>query len=291
MGDLMVSRAHIEAGLALYDPDKHPALAYVYGGHDARVCAHAWDALNLWKLGFPKRALEANEAGLQWASRLSQPHSTAVALVYGSLLRRLRREEQAARELADSCVALSGEHGFPQWLGMGRIYRGSALAALGQIEEGLAEIREGLGAYRATGAGAERPTFFTLLAEAHWRQGAWQDGCATISEALDIIAENGERAYEAELHRIRGELVLVRSPADQGEAEACFRRALEIARSQRARSWELRAAMSLARLWQRQGMREKAHGLLGEAYGWFAEGFDTADLIDARALLEELMSA
>lgn len=290
MGDLMASRAHIEAGHALYDPDKHPALAFVYGGHDARVCAHAWDALNLWKLGYLRRALEASEAGLRWATKLSQPHSTAVALVYGSLLRRLRREEEAAREVADACIALSGEHGFPQWLGMARIYGGSALAALGRVEEGLAEIREGLGAYLATGAGAERPTFFTLLAEVHWRRGAWQDGLAAISEALDIIADNGECAYEAELHRIRGELLLGRSPREQGEAEASFHRAREIARSQSARAWELRAATSLARLWQRQGKHEGALSLLSEVYAWFTEGFDTADLKEAKVLLDDLSS-
>ena len=213
-----------------------------------------------------------------------------MALVYGSLLRRLRREEQAAREVADSCVALSAEHRFPQWLGMARIYGGSTLAALGKMDEGLAEIREGLSAYRATGAGAERPTFLALLAEVYWRRGAWQDGHAAVSEALDIIAENGECAYEAELHRIRGELVLGRSPADQGEAEASFQRAREIARSQSARSWELRAATSLARLWRRQGKREEARGLLGEAHAWFTEGFDTADLKEAKALLDELSS-
>lgn len=290
LGDLATSRAHIEAGQALYDPDKHPALAFVYGGHDARVCAHTWDALNLWTLGFPGRALEASEAGLCLATQLSQAHSTAMALVYGSLLRRLRREEQAAWDVADACIALSGEHGFPQWLGLARVHRGSALAALGRVEEGLAEIREGLTTYRATGAGAERPRLLTLLAEVHWRHGAWQDGLTAISEALDIVAENGERVYEAELHRIRGELLLGRSAADQGEAEASFHRAREIARSQGARSWELRAGTSLARLWQRRGKREEARGLLGEVYAWFTEGFDTADLKEAKALLDELSS-
>ncbi|MBI2467200.1 MAG: AAA family ATPase [Candidatus Rokubacteria bacterium] len=291
MGDPAASRAHIEAGQALYDPERHPALAFVYGGHDARVCAHTWDALNLWKLGYPTRALKASQAGLRWTTQLSQPHSTAVTLVYGSLLKHLRREEQAAREVADACIALAREQGFPQWLSMAQIYGGSALAALGRMEEGLAEIREGLAAYRATGAGAERPTFLTLLAEVHWRRGAWQDGLVAVSEGLDIIAENGECAFEAELHRIRGELLLGRSPADQGEVEASFQRARGIARSQSARSWELRAATSLARLWQRQGKREDARGLLGEVYAWFTEGFDTADLKETKALLDELSSA
>lgn len=290
MGDLAASHAHNEAGQALYDPDRHPALAFVYGGHDALVCAHAWDALNLWKLGYPRRALEASGAGLCLVTQLSQPHSTAVALVYSSLLRRLRREERAAREVADDCIALAKEHGFPQWLGMARIYGGSALAALGRVEEGLAEMREGLAAYRATGAGVERPTFFALLAEAHWRRGAWQDGLAAISEALAIIAESGECAYQAELYRIQGELLLDSSPANQGEAEASFQRAREIARNQRARSWELRAATSLARLWQRQGKCEEAREALDEVYTWFTEGFDTADLKEAKALLDEMPS-
>jgi predicted ATPase len=213
-----------------------------------------------------------------------------VALVYGSLLRHLRREEEAAREMADACVSLSSEHGFRQWLAMARIYRGSALAALGRAEEGLSEIREGLAVYGATGAGAERPTFLTLLAEAQWRRGAWQDGLAAIAEALDIIAENGECAYEAELYRIRGELLLGGSAPDQSGAEAAFRHAREIGRRQNARSWELRAATSLAQLWQRQGKRQEARGLLGEAHTWFTEGFDTTDLKEAKALLGELSS-
>ena len=291
MGNLAESRTHSGAGQPLYDPDKHPALAFVYGGHDARVCSHSWDALTLWKLGYPKRALEASEASLRLASHLTQPHSTAVALVYGSLLRHLRRDEPAAREAADACIALAREHDFPQWLGMARIYRGSALAALDAVEEGLTEMLEGLAAYLATGAGAERPTFFTLLAEVHWRRGAWQDGLDVISDALYIIAENGECAYEAELHRIRGELLLGCSPAGQGDAEASFHHAREIARSQKARSWELRATTSLARLWQRQGRRDEARGVLSEVYGWFTEGFDTADLEEANALLDELSSA
>jgi predicted ATPase len=290
MGDLAASRAHSDAGQALYDQDKHPALAFVYGGHDARVCAHSWDALTLWMLGYPDRALMASEAGLSLATQLSQPHSAAVALVYGSLLRRLRREEPAAGEAADACMALSKEHGFPQWLGMARIYGGSALAARGGVEEGLAEIREGFAAYLATGAGAERPTFLTLLAEVHWRRGAWEDGLAAISEALHIIAENGEGAYLAELHRLRGELLLGPLPAGQDEAEAAFRHAREIARSQSARSWELRATTSLARLWQQQGKRQEARALLGEVYAWFTEGFETADLQEAKAVLEELAS-
>ena len=184
-------------------------------------------------------------------------------------------------------MALSTEQGFPYWLAVGTIWRGWALAVQGQAEEGIAQIRQGLTAFRATGSEFLRPYFLTLLAEAYAQRGQAEEGLAVVSEALETVATTGERFYEAELHRLQGELSL-QVPTPPAEAEACLQQALAVARRQQAKSLELRAAMSLARLWQRQGKRDAARALLAPIYGWFTEGFDTADLQEARGLLDAL---
>jgi len=183
-------------------------------------------------------------------------------------------------------MALSTEQGFPYWLAIGTMVRGWALALQGQAEDGIAQIRQGLTAWQATGAEFVRPYFLTLLAEAYAQRGQAEEGLAVVSEALETVATTGERFYEAELHRLQGELSL-QLPTPLAEAEACLQQALAVARRQQAKSLELRAAMSLSRLWQRQGKRAEAHQLLAEVYGWFTEGFDTADLQEAKALLAE----
>jgi predicted ATPase len=153
---------------------------------------------------------------------------------------------------------------------------------------GLAQMRQGMAAYLATGSGVFQPYYLAFLAEAHGKVGQAGEGLTMLAEALAAVHKTGERFYEAELYRLKGELLLARSAGDYTEAEACFRQALDIARQQQAKSLELRAAMSLSRLWQRQGKHDEAHQLLSELYGWFTEGFDTADLQEAKALLEEL---
>ena len=170
----------------------------------------------------------------------------------------------------------------------GAILLGWALAAQGQRAEGIAQVRHGLDAFRATGAELARPYYLALLAEASGQVGQAGEGLPLLAEALAVVHKNGERWWEAELHRLKGELLLILSPENQVDAEACFRQALDIARRQQAKSLELRAAMSLSRLWQRQDKRDEAHRLLAEIYGWFTEGFDTADLQEAMALLEAL---
>jgi predicted ATPase len=173
-------------------------------------------------------------------------------------------------------------------LTLGTIYRGWALAAQGQGEAGLAQMRQGLTAYEATGAELERPYSLTLLAEACGHVGQTAEGLHLLAEALGLVDKRGDRWCEAELYRLKGHLLLDLSPQPQTEAEACFHQALDIARRQQAKSWELRAAMSLSRLWQHQGKRAEAHTLLAPIYDWFTEGFDTADLLEAKTLLEAL---
>jgi len=186
---------------------------------------------------------------------------------------------------------------------MGMIHRGWALAVQGQRAEGLAQMRRGLADSRATGAEAELTYYLAFLAEAHGRAGQVEEGLSLLADALAQVGKSGERVHEAELYRLKGELSLQSrvlgpesenpntqhpTPSTQAEAEACFHKAIEVARKQQAKSLELRAVMSLSRLWQSQGKREEARQLLAELYGWFTEGFDTVDLKEAKALLEEL---
>jgi len=166
--------------------------------------------------------------------------------------------------------------------------RGWALAYQGQAQEGSEQITQGLSAFRATGAEQLRPYCLSLLAEMHGIRGEPEEGLALLTEALTLVDKTGERWYEAELHRLKGEFLLQQSSDNHAEAESCFHYALEVARTQQAKSFELRTATSLARLWQQQGKRQEAHDLLAPVYNWFTEGFDTADLQDAKALLDEL---
>jgi predicted ATPase len=193
------------------------------------------------------------------------------------------------RALADAVITLATEQGFPQWLAAGTVFQGWALAAQGQAEAGIAQLRQGLAAWRATGAEIGRPRWLTLLAEAYGRVGQPEAGRTVLAEALALVEQTGQRIYEAELHRLQGELMVLHAGAEgSAEAEPCFQRALDVARHQEAKALELRAVRSLSRFWQHQGKRAEAYELLAPVYSWFSEGFDTADLQEAKALLEEL---
>jgi predicted ATPase len=195
---------------------------------------------------------------------------------------------RATQERAEATISLTKEQGFPYWMVFSSILRGWALAHQGQTKEGIEQIHQGLRAYRATGAVLCQPYFLALLAEAHGIMGQPEAGLMVLTEALTLTDITGERWSEPELYRLKGELLLQQSSDNQAEAESCFRHALDLARNQQAKSLELRAATSLARLWQQQGKRAEARQVLAEVYEWFTEGFDTADLKDAKALLDEL---
>jgi predicted ATPase len=201
------------------------------------------------------------------------------------------RDGYKVQELAESAITLATEHDFPFWVANATIRRGGALVMQGQSTEGLKQIQEGQEARRATGSEPKRPSSTVFLAEAHWQAGQVEDGLRVLIETVAMIKQTREGFYEPELYRLKGELLLSQSLGNPSEAESCFHQALEVSRSQQAKSLELRAATSLAKLWQSQGKREEARALLSEIYGWFTEGFDTADLIDARAMLDELSSA
>jgi len=185
-------------------------------------------------------------------------------------------------------LTVATEHQVALVLAVGPIMRGRALAMQGQGAEGLTQLRHGLDAYRATGAAFQRPHFLSMLAEVYGSLGQPEAGLAALSEALTLVETTGERYYAAELHRLQGELLQQHAASEVSHAEACFQQSLAIARRQQAKSLELRAAISLSRLWQQQGKRDAAHDLLTPIYGWFTEGFDTADLQEDKALLEEL---
>jgi predicted ATPase len=204
------------------------------------------------------------------------------------LLHRLRQEGHAAQARAEAAMTLSTEQGFPLWSAIGMILRGGTLAEQGQGAEGMAQMRQGLAIFRATGVEVGRPYFLALLAEGYRKEGQAEEGLSVLDEALVAVQSTGERWWEAELYRLKGELVLARSSEDYAETETCFQHAIDIARHQQAKSLELRAAVSLSRLWQQQGKRHEASQLLAPIYGWFTAGIDAADLQKAKALLEEL---
>jgi TOMM system kinase/cyclase fusion protein len=287
LGELVAARAHLEQEMALYDPQQQRSHASHYGVNPRVSCLSTviWP---LWLLGYPDQALERCHDALTLAQELSHPYSLAYALQGAIRFHRFRREVQAAQERAEALLALSIEQGFAQWEAAGAMIRGWGLAEQGQEDEGIAQIRQGLAAWQGMGIEAGQPYWLALLADAHTRIGQVEEGLHVLAEAFVLVDKNGERWWEAELHRLKGELLLGQSGPDEHQAEAYFHQALNIAHRQQAKSLALRAAMSLSRLWQQQGKPAEARQLLAEIYGWFTEGFDTADLQEAKAMLEEL---
>jgi TOMM system kinase/cyclase fusion protein len=287
LGEFSQSRAHLEQAIALHGLWKSSSQA-IRAVADPRVVCFSYAALTLSVLGYPDQAAVRSHEALALAQALSHPFSLAFALYYAAVFRQLLREGQATQERAEAAMALAEAQGFPFFAADGAILRGWALAEQGQGEEGITQMRQGLVAHRATGTEAARTYFLAQLAEACGKAGQFKEALHILVEALSMVVKNGERVYEAELHRLKGELLLSLSTDNQDAAETCFHQALDIARYQQAKSWELRAAMSLSRLWQRQGRRDEACELLAPVYGWFTEGFETADLQEAKALLAEL---
>ena len=243
-------------------------------------------AAPLWMLGYVDQALKRSHEAFTLVQELSHAYTRTRALVYAAMLYGLRREWSTAQERAEAALAITTEQGFGHSVGVVTFLRGEALAAQGQGEAGIAQMHQGLIAIRATGQGVALSAYLAMLARAYSNSGRAEEGLRLLTEALVHVDHTGERFWEAEVYRLKGELL--QTIPDALQAEACFQRALVMARRQQAKSWELRVAMSLSRLWQQQGKRAAAHDLLAPIYGWFTEGFDTADLQEARALLQEL---
>jgi len=257
-------------------------------GQDLGVGCRVHAAWTLWVLGYPAQALACLHEALALAYALSHPFSLAFVRCVAAWVSQFRRDVPAVHEHAEAAVALATTQGFPQWAAQGTSVRGWALAMQGQGKEGLAQVRQGTAAFRATGAVLHVPYLCTLLADVAAHLGHTEDGLQALAEAHTLVEQQEERWWEAEIHRLRGVLLLRQPGTPQAEAETWLQRALDVARRQEAKSLELRAAMSLSRLWQQQGKQAEAHALLAPIYGWFTEGFDTKDLQEAKVLLEAL---
>jgi DNA-binding SARP family transcriptional activator/predicted ATPase len=276
---------HLEHMIAFYDPTLHQSLAFTYGS-DPGVATRSWASWASWFLGHPDQAVRHSQQALALAQELSHPAALAFAQGVASLFHLMCRDLKRAEQLAQRCHHLATEHKFPHWLILMGFVRGCLDAERGGTQEGIDQMRRSLAHYKAIGTEDIRSMMLALLAEGHRRAGQASEGLETLAEALAFVRETGERFYEAEIHRLQGELLLVQG--DTGRAEASFQRAVEIACQQGAKSWELRAVVSLSRLWQGQSKMDEAQQVLAETSGWFTEGFDTPDLKEARALLEEL---
>jgi predicted ATPase len=284
-GRFTPSRSQLEEVIALYDPFPYRSLAHQAGYHP-QVFSQAYLGIVLFCLGFPDQALEQSNAATAEARRLAHPPTLAVSLTLGAVPLSLVGDDAVLDERAKQLVWVATEQGSPYWRAEGTIFRGWVTVKNGDVVEGISLLRSGSAAYRATGAETRMSYFIALLAGSCEIAGQIDEALGLTDEALQIVDRTGERWFAAELNRHKGQLLLRQGRSEA--AEEFYRKALSIAREQEAKLWELRAAASLARLRCDQGRRTEAHDLLAPVYGWFTEGFDTPDLKEAKALLDEL---
>jgi predicted ATPase len=286
-GDIVQGRDHQDLAIALYDPVQHGALATRFGA-DIEVAVLPHRSLALWLLGYPESALADTDRALKNARKMGQDATLMFALAMSSItLIHCGKYENASTQ-ADELIALADEKSAPLWKAFAMMNRGSVLAFTGEASNALELIRSGISLFRSTGATGRVSWYLLSLAWAYAELGRIEDAWRSIGEATIAVETTKEKWCEADLNRIAGEIELISSARDATKAEAYFQRALAIAREQQAKSWELRAVMSMARLWRDHGKRQYASDLLAPVYGRFAEGFDTLDLRRARALLNEL---
>jgi predicted ATPase len=286
MGKFLPAEEYLESAITLYDPERNRPLIYSYG-YDAGVAGLSYAAWTLWLLGYADQALKRSYEALALAQRLSHPLNLAHAELFVGVLRQYRREVRAAQENADSVIAHTAEHGLSDYWAWATGLRGWAMAQQGRSEEGIEQLQQGLAGFSTTEA-LLRPYFLCLLAEVCIETGRLDDGLTALTEALAVADELDLRFYEAETHRLNGELLLKQDAANAATAERCFRRAIEIARIQSAKSLELRATVSLARFLRNTARSDEARTILGEIYGGFTEGLDTSALVEAKNVLDEL---
>jgi predicted ATPase len=288
-GELTSAWTHLDQGFSLYDPQKHRHHAFIYGGHDPGVCCGFHASEVLWLLGYPDHALRRSRDALVLARELSHPSTLHVALSFTAWFYHHCGDGQAVRALVEECITLATEQGFSRGGARTTFLQGWLLVERGHQEAGISQMSKVLAGERdREGPVRWSVQYAAVLAEAYRNAGQLSEGLIIVTDALAAAYQTECRYYEAELHRMKGELLLTQVPPDDEQAETCFHEAIKIARRQAAKSLELRAAMSLSRLWQSQGKKAEAQRLLHEIYGWFTEGFDTADLKAAKTLLEEL---
>ena len=284
LADFVPASEHLEKGASLYNPHEHSSFIPLFAADPGAFCS-AWAAHPLWHIGYPDRALERSLEAIQRAEALAHPYSMALAFNYAAILHQFRRETESAFEKAEAAISICRENKFAYYIGWAMIIKGWSLAKQDD-EKGVNEIKQGLKMLRDTGAKRSLPYYLCLLAETHGNGGRTQKGLQIISEGIVAAEEMEERWWEAELYRVKGDLMLQQSEANEEQAENHFRRALEVARKQQSQSLELRAANSLARLWKHQGKDGQARQLLFKIYDQLNEGFDTPDLREAQNLLQ-----
>jgi predicted ATPase len=285
-GDIAIARVHLDQAIALHDPAEHPPLATRFG-QEPRVSALSYRSWTLWLLGYPEAALRDADDALRKAREIGQAATLMYALYHVGILYILCNHAAVAAQ-AQELVALAEEKGSPFWKAHGVMSQGSTLALAGRASDAIEVLISGITAYRTTGGTTVVLLSLSHLARAHAELGQFEEAWRCIGEAITAVETTKEKWCEAEIHRTAGEITLMSPEPEAAKAQAHFERALSVARAQEAKFWELRTAMSLARLWRDQGKRDEAHDLLGPIYGWFTEGFDTLDLKEAKALLEEL---
>jgi predicted ATPase len=286
LGDYTTAQAHLRQTISFYDPQQHHRAFVLLRGSDAGASALSYEACCLWCLGYPEQALARSEEALALAGELDHPFTLADVLAYGGcVFHAMRRDVHALNDCAQKLMQLSTEK-LPSWVCTAECFAGEALAMLGQVAEGISQLRKGMADTEAMGMHCYWSGTLRALAEAQAKAGRPGEGLATLDEALMLAEETEERYWDPELYRLKGELLMLQG--EDAEAEASFLKAIDIARGQQAKSWELRATVSLCRLWQKQGKQEEARQALAEVYGWFTEGFDTPDLQEAQTLLQEL---
>jgi predicted ATPase len=286
-GDIAEGRAHIDRTIALYDPMKHRRLATQFG-QDVRVAALSFQSRAMWLLGYPEAALTGNDDALRDAREIGQVQTLMYALLWASWTHTWCGNYVSANAQLDEEIALADEKGAPYWKAYGMTFQGCVLAMTGRASGAIQIINSGIAALRSTGATQWIPSYLSHLGRAYSELGQFDESWRCIREAIAAVETTKERWCEADIHRTAGEIALLSPKPDTAKAEGYFDRALAIARAQQARSWELRAATSLARLWRDQGQRHQAQDLLAPVHDWFTEGFDTLDLKEAKALLDEL---
>ena len=287
-GDIAQGRAHYDQAIALYDPVEHRLLTTRFG-QDVRVAILSFRSLSLWLLGYPEAALADLAQALKEAREIGQAATLMYALIHTTMFVHIPcGSYTSAKPALEEVIALADEKGAPFVKALAMLDQSWILSLTGKASEAIQMFTSGIGAYRSTGATIYTPLHLSFLARANAELGKFDDAWRCIAEAMTAVETINERWFEAEVHRTAGEIALMSPEPDAAKAEAYFECALAVARQQQAKSWELRAAIRMARLWRDQGKRDQAHALLAPVYGWFTEGFDTLDLKEAKTLLDEL---
>ena len=289
-GEFRSAERHAQEGISQYERERDHHLTYTYSGHDPGMCARAFGSLSLAQLGYVERALARCLDGLALAEALAHPFTIGISLWAAGILHQLRREPDAVGQIGERMIHYGEEKGLRMIVPFGKFFQGNAMAQHGQFAEGIAQMRKGISELRSIGTLFSLPSLFGGLGDAYANCGNIDQGLAAVEEGLTMVRTGGEHFSLPEIHRIKGKLLLACSVNDTNAAEAAFGEALSVARTQQAKLLELRAATNMARLWCDQSKLRQARELLAPIYGWFTEGFDTRDLKEAKALLDELAS-